>query len=272
MLTGAPRVGCTFAPVVVGGIRTAGDVGYAMLLNALYGPAAASAAGEGCELPFIMGQIMVFNREALAAIGGVGCAAGQLVDDMYIGKRVAKAGYSNVMIAHPLRIVTGGLSFEAFLKVYRRWIMFSRNGLPFAFTWPLWGIAIGFFASLPILGFALAAGQLPAAALSAATLAVQGLSIESLQRRFGGGRTPLRYAWMPWAIFLLAPFVVASMARRDLGWRGRTYQLALTTRLRASRELETSRSWPSLTGQLAVALDLVQRARQRWNDRRPGLR
>ena len=45
------------------------------------------------ELPFIMGQLMVFRRPALRAIGGVACAEGQLVDDMYIGKRVHEAGF-----------------------------------------------------------------------------------------------------------------------------------------------------------------------------------
>ena len=35
-----------------------------------------------------MGQLMVFKRRALEAIGGVGVAQGQFVDDMYIGKRL----------------------------------------------------------------------------------------------------------------------------------------------------------------------------------------
>lgn len=272
LLTGAPRVGCTFAPVVVGGIRTAGDVGYAMMLNSLYGPAAARAAGETGELPFIMGQIMVFTREALDAIGGVGCAAGQLVDDMYIGQCVNRAGFTNVMVTHPLPIVTGGLSFDAFLKVYRRWIMFSRNGLSFAFTWPLWTIAVCFVLSLFVLGFALNAGQWLAAGLAAAVVVFQGLSADGLQQRFGGGRVPLRHAWMFWTLFLMAPFIIASMARRDLGWRGRTYQLAFTTRLRTPARPDMPRSWPPLAGQLTLARNLVQRARQRWNERRPRLR
>ena len=41
------------------------------------------------QLPFIMGQLMVFRSEALAAIGGVESADGQLVDDMYLGRRMA---------------------------------------------------------------------------------------------------------------------------------------------------------------------------------------
>src|SRR5262249_45219221 len=67
--------GDTFAPVVVRSTkRTAGDVGYELLINAWYGPSVALAAGPRRELPFIMGQLMVFRRETLRAIGGVECA------------------------------------------------------------------------------------------------------------------------------------------------------------------------------------------------------
>ena len=70
-------------------------------------------SGEPRELPFIMGQLMVFRREALAAIGGVESAQGQLVDDMAIGKRVHEAGYKNVMSRSPLHIATGGMTLRA---------------------------------------------------------------------------------------------------------------------------------------------------------------
>jgi hypothetical protein len=51
--------------------------------NGLHGSAASSAARRpGGELPFIMGQFMIFKRSALTAIGGLESAEGQLVDDM----------------------------------------------------------------------------------------------------------------------------------------------------------------------------------------------
>jgi ceramide glucosyltransferase len=146
------------------------------------------------------------------------------------------------MITHPLRIVTGGLSFDRFLRVYRRWIMFSRAGLSFSFTWPFYLIATSYLVCVLLPGLALIAGQWLAAALAAAVVAVQGLSTDDLHRRFTGEPVPFRHAWMPWAIFLIAPVILISMARRDLGWRGRTYQLSLTTRLRNLSRPEAPRS------------------------------
>ncbi len=90
--------GVAFAPVVVHRpARTAGDVGYALLINAWYGASVAMMRKSG-SLPFIMGQLMVWRRSALDAIGGLTVAEGQLVDDMYLGRRVSKAGLRNVMI------------------------------------------------------------------------------------------------------------------------------------------------------------------------------
>src|SRR5262249_53437586 len=80
------RAGCAFAPVVCNQpAEKAGDVGYATLINAWYGPSVTVASRRTGDVPFIMGQLMVFTRECLRDIGGVGCARGQLVDDMAIG-------------------------------------------------------------------------------------------------------------------------------------------------------------------------------------------
>jgi ceramide glucosyltransferase len=92
-LLSTTSAGSSFIPVVIDQpIKKAGDVFYALMQNVLYAPWALMALGKSRELPFIMGQYMVFTRECLNAIGGVECAQGQLVDDMYIGKCVAKAG------------------------------------------------------------------------------------------------------------------------------------------------------------------------------------
>jgi ceramide glucosyltransferase len=129
MLLASKKNGSAFAPIqIYQAHQGAGDVMYALMQNGLYAPLAAYAAGEKRELPFIMGQIMVFRREALKAIGGVESVQGQLVDDMAIGKRVHEAGYKNVMTRHPLHIATGGLSLRQFLPTYGRWMHFSRNG------------------------------------------------------------------------------------------------------------------------------------------------
>jgi ceramide glucosyltransferase len=227
-----PDVGCTFAPVVVDGAPLrAGDVGYAMLINAWYGPSVALTARSG-EVPFIMGQLMVFRREALDAIGGVGCARGQLVDDMHIGACVARAGYKNVMIRHPLKIATGGMSVAGFVKLFRRWLLFSRNGLPPSFTWPMWLRGVEFWVGALALAFAIATGHFFAALIPAAGLVAFGASLISLGRRFGGAEVPWRWAWLPYLIPIAAPMIsAASMVHREVDWRGRAYALDTQARL-----------------------------------------
>ena len=159
-LLASPWNGSAFAPVLVHQpARAAGDVLYALMQNALYSPLAAWAAGERRQLPFIMGQLMVFRREALQAIGGVESVQGQLVDDMAIGKRLHDIGWRNVMSRHPLHIATGGMTLKQFLPVFRRWMSFSRNGLPTSFVWRQWAQGAGFFIAFIAALLALATGH-----------------------------------------------------------------------------------------------------------------
>src|SRR5690606_7535089 len=64
-LLSGPDVGAAFAPVIAASPpRTAGDAGYAILLNGLYAPQAARTARRTGGLPFIMGQLMALRRDA----------------------------------------------------------------------------------------------------------------------------------------------------------------------------------------------------------------
>ena len=220
------RIGCTFAPaVVVGRLRTAGDVGYATMLNALYGSVAAWRAGVDGQLPFIMGQIMVFRREALDDVGGVACAQGQLVDDMAIGRRLHEAGWRNVMTTSRLDIVAEGISLREFFKIYRRWLLFGKNGLRFSFTWPVWVRSVEYFLSIAVAIVAAAVGAWVPMSIALASVLVFGLSNFRLHRLLGGGAMPVGGVWMLWALLLLAPIVQLSMRFGGVDWRGRTYAL-----------------------------------------------
>jgi ceramide glucosyltransferase len=226
-LVNTPDAGATFAPVLVHQpAQAAGDAFYALMQNALYSPLAAHRAGAARQLPFIMGQLMVFRRQALASIGGVGAAKGQLVDDMYLGKRLAEEGWKNVMVDEPLHIATGGMTLGEFIPVFRRWMMFSRNGLPFSFTWRQWLQGTSYFASLGLLAASIATSHLLAAGAALAAFAAVGWNLLSLQRSYGGAPIPLRFAWTPWVLFLLAPAIlVGNLLRKKVVWRGREYQL-----------------------------------------------
>ena len=129
-----PDIGAAFAPAVTASRpRTVGDVGYGLLLDGIYDPQAALAMTQARSLPFIMGQTMVLRRRALEAAGGLGASAGQLVDDMDIGARLAHAGFCNVLIGAPIAIRSDGMSWAAFRALALRWMIYSRTGIP---LWP----------------------------------------------------------------------------------------------------------------------------------------
>ncbi len=261
-LLARPRAGSAFAPVLVHQPpRAVGDVLYSLMQNALYSPLAAFAAGPRRTLPFIMGQLMVFRRAALAAIGGVGVAQGQLVDDMYIGKRVHEAGWENVMSTQPLHIATGGVTLRGFLPIYRRWMMFSKNGLPLSFTWRQWLLGVEFFVALGAVVGALATGAWLGALLPALAFASIGVSLLSLSRAYGGAPVPLSMAWAAWGFFVLSPVVLVwNLLRRRVSWRGRDYQVDGAAALAASSATSVVITPPAAQPLLANDRALVQPA------------
>jgi len=234
-LLSTPRTGSAFAPVYAREPHaTAGDAGYALLLNGLYAPAAA-VAGEkrGGTLPFIMGQFMAFRREAIRAIGGLECADGQLVDDMFLGQRVAEAGFENRISPRAVPIIQQGMSNRDFVKTYRRWIAFSRSGLPgIEFKLASWLRGAVFFGGL-FLGVAGAILAAPAAAtLGLLTTLAISASLNQLHVAAGGARLKLRHLGVGFALLLGAPLIyLGLLSKRELSWRGRTYQLDASSRL-----------------------------------------
>ena len=237
-LLGSPGAGSAFAPVVVSEpARSLGDAACAMLLNGLYTPAAGRALRRGRgDLPFILGQFMLFTREALSRIGGLERAGGQLVDDLYIGALVARAGLRNVASCHPIRIIQYGLSPAQALAQYSRWITFSRTGiLQWSFKLPIVARATVFWLGLLGAVAAAAAGSALLAAAGAALAIGVVASVDALHNRTGC--TPLRPRhWIaPAVLFLLAPAVFARIVfvQRRVDWRGRTYDLDPRSRLAA---------------------------------------
>ncbi len=233
-----PRAGSAFAPIVATAAAPgAGDVGYALRVNAWYGPAVALVAGAEGELPFIMGQFMVFKREALEAIGGIGCAEGQLVDDMYIGKRVAQAGFFNVMIKERLPVFIGGMGMLQFLITFRRWILFSHGGLPRDFTRFNWARGLLGWGAWLGLTAALLMGDAAAAILPALAIAAFAASQLRLQKHFGGPSVPLRYLWIaPLMPIIGAGVALSTRISRRVNWRGRSYILERGARLGSGSE------------------------------------
>jgi len=237
-----PRSGSAFAPVVVSERpRTLGDAGYALLLNGLYGPLAAEVARrQGGQLGFIMGQFMIFRREALDAIGGLQSAEGQLVDDMHLGESVTRAGYSNLVSPQPVPIIQYDLSFKAFMAVYVRWLTFSRTGLPgLGFKIHSWLRGAVFFLGLVLAGAGTALGAWPVAVVGALAALAVIASIALLHEQIGGGRLAPVFWLAPGLVMLLAPLIMLRiLVRREVDWRGRSYKLDATSRLGARPAVE----------------------------------
>jgi ceramide glucosyltransferase len=194
------------------------------------------ALGDGRTLPFLMGQLMAFKRSALHAIGGVKCAEGQLVDDMFLGARIVEAGYSNVMGTHPLEVINHGLGFKGFLKLWRRWLFCGRGGIPASFALPFVARAVSFFIALGLAIAMLAGGHPWLAGLAAAVWILEGLHYIRLHRLVGGASIPLRYAWMTWMPYpATIPLGLSMLIQPELDWRGHTYRLDGSARLKAVR-------------------------------------
>lgn len=226
-LLSTPGAGSSFIPVVIDQpIKKAGDVFYALMQNALYAPWALMALGKKRELPFIMGQYMVFTRECLTAIGGVQCAQGQLVDDMYIGKCVAKAGFLNVVSPYSLSIVSSGLTIKQFIPIYKKWLYFSKNGLPFSFTWRQWAFCTPFYLSIASLLFSVYTNQWIAGIIALASICLFAWGLTMIHRKYGGSPVPYKLIWAPFLMLLMAPAVmISNKVNHTVNWRGRSYTL-----------------------------------------------
>lgn len=226
-LLSTPRAGSAFIPVVIDQpIKKAGDVFYAIMQNALYAPWALMALGEKRELPFIMGQYMVFTRDCLKAIGGVKCAQGQLVDDMYIGKCVAKAGYLNVVCPYSLSIVSSGLSIKQFIPIYKKWLYFSKNGLPFSFTWRQWAFCTPFYLLVALFPLALYTSQWLAGGIDLAAVGLFIWGLTMIHTEYGGSPIPKKLMWAPLSLLMMAPAImISNKINHTVNWRGRSYTL-----------------------------------------------
>jgi ceramide glucosyltransferase len=239
-LLSSSDAGSAFAPVVVTEpTRTVGDAGYALMLNGLYSPVASYVARRRADsLPFIMGQFMLFRREALVAIGGLESARGQLVDDMYLGKLIEEAGYRNSMSPEPVPIIQHDLPLREFIGVYRRWMTFSRTGLPgLRFKSYSWARGGAFW--LGVIGAVLLGwtGQWGAALLAAVVSISLVASVNALHARAGGHPLPLAHLWVAAALIIAAPFALLVMhTQRQIEWRGRRYALSASGRLDTTGE------------------------------------
>jgi ceramide glucosyltransferase len=234
-IMGSDQIGASFAPVVgINKSETWGDAGYNMMLNGLYAPALSELVLKSDnELSFVMGQFMIFKREALESIGGIKSAKGQLVDDMYLGSKVAEAGYYNSVSSHPVSIVQSNLSFGNFWSIFKRWIAFSRSGLSSAdLKFKSWIRGLIFWFSLIGTIFYFSIGNICIFSMLVITNLSLNISIIRLHSVTGGSHLKYRYWFIVPFLFLSAPIIYFSIFfNREVEWRGRNYSLRSDAKL-----------------------------------------
>jgi len=233
-LAADPKAGSASAPVVVTPApRNLPDACSALLLNGLYGTGARAATLlQGGELTFILGQLMVFRREALHAIRNLEDIAGNFVDDIQIGHQVSNAGFRNLVTSHPIEIIWFGSGWKEFIENFRRWMTFSRGFDDWSFPRPIaWRTSV-FFGGV-VGAVALTATGHAAAAIPwwIAAVVVTG-SLVLLHQRMGGARLRPRHWPAPAVLLLIIPFIFARVySQRSVTWRGRSYRLDRSGRL-----------------------------------------
>ena len=229
-----PKAGSASAPVVVTPPPlNITDACSALLLNGLYGTAARQATVEqGGELTFILGQLMVFRREALHAINNLEDIAGNFVDDIQIGHQVSNAGFRNLVTSHPIDIIWMGSTWGDFIQNFRRWMTFSRGFDDWSFPRPIaWRASVFFIGFIGAITLA-ANGHTFASIPWWGAAAVVTASLVLLHEQMGGAKLRLRHWISPAVLLLIIPFVFARVyTQRSVTWRGRTYQLDGTGRL-----------------------------------------
>ncbi|HEX4451756.1 MAG TPA: glycosyltransferase [Kofleriaceae bacterium] len=235
LLESDPRNGIAFAPTVaVAEDVHTGDVGYELLVNAWYGAAVDRVAGERGEVPFAMGQLMLIRTTALAAIGTMRAAEGELVDDMFLGRKMIEHGYANVTCSTRVPVVIGGMALVEFLRVFRKWIFFSQSGLPTAFKTAGWMRALPGFGAWATTIAGMAIGSAWVIAVGLLALAAFVASQVRLSSTLGGSPIAPRFYWLAAMMpFFASGVALSTKLNHEVGWRGRRYRLDHAGRLRA---------------------------------------
>ncbi len=227
--------GAAYATVISTGLpRTLGDVGYALMVNGLYEPSALATAHQlRGQLPFIMGHVMALKREAIQAIGGLESAEGQLVDDMYLGRRLHQSGYRNKISPKPAAIIQQDMTVSEFMQVLVRWIAFSMSGLPIlTCKLPHFMTGIAFWTGTVISVTAGLSGDALLVFLAGLLPLSAAATINDLHYRMSGAPMPWKYCWGALVLWLSAPLIYAQIwIKREVNWRGRHYRLDKSSRL-----------------------------------------
>jgi ceramide glucosyltransferase len=159
------------------------------------------------------------------------------VDDMHIGTHVIAAGLRNVMSSEPIRLIEWGLTFPEFAKTARRWLVFSRSGIPARLALNSAFHYLVFWLGLASLVAGVAAGAWAVALAGVALVIATTATLLALNTATGGPPVPVRWWWMPTLVLVAVPFLyMTTWMWPHVIWRGRTYDLNAKAELNTRRE------------------------------------
>lgn len=188
------------------------------------GVALANALGITC----VVGKSMLLPARVLESIGGFGAVRNLLAEDQVIAARVRKAGYSIRLSHHVVENVNRRRGFRWFLNRHSRWAKIRfRMALPVFLFEPT--------ANLATVGLVWAiAGESGIAWGGLAALAGLGMFRDAVQTRLLRGEFPRfrHLIFSPAKDLLLLPVWFDAIVHRTIHWRGGTFHVGRSTRLR----------------------------------------
>jgi ceramide glucosyltransferase len=189
----APRVGlvtCLYRCIPAGGLWS--RLG-AMYINDWYMPSVMLAWLFG-HRRYVSGQTIALRRGTLEAAGGLRMLVNHLADDYELGERVRALGLKTVLSHYAAETVQAEGSLGSLIGHEVRWMRTLRALAPAAFGF----LFVSFTLPVAALGYVLAAGRFPLAAVALAGLTLGArILVTSVPR--------LQQRRIPWGDVLLLP-------------------------------------------------------------------
>jgi len=183
--------------------------------------------------PFtINGMFYLLRRNTLDALGGFTGLERTLADDFAVAQWVRQGGYRLVQspLCHAVSNHVAGPA--AYWRLITRWLTFPRESLLRHLSWRevalLYGnTLIPTFAPLVLLGLAVGQQRWLPALIGGGYLLLNWVLFLVLDRRYLGGRSPLRWSWLVPVTQLLLPvqLLVIMLLPQRINWRGHVMQV-----------------------------------------------
>ncbi|MDA8387136.1 MAG: glycosyltransferase [Nitrospiraceae bacterium] len=214
----------------ISGPATAGAAFESLTIALDFIPAVLTARRLEGGLSFGLGASMLFSTTAFERTGGFRAIADYLADDYQIGRRLWRDGRGVLLSGYVMEDMAGRMTVRQYIAHQLRWARTYRASRPKGYL----GYGVTHLFAWSAFFFFLRPGALSLSALALAFFlrAATGLAV---YRKFIGRKGP---EWLKWLFLLPAKDMMgfgvwaASFAGRRVQWRGQTYSVTRTGKLR----------------------------------------